>query len=194
MSTTFPTTLDSLSNPTGTTETLNPTPELGHAKQHENVNDAIEALQAKVGVNDSAVTTSHDYKIKNGGAIRKTAQVTTDSIAANASDSAKTLALGKACLAIKIETDYPAWVRVYSSAAAQSADASRLIADDPTGEHGVLLEVLTTSTNLVLNLAPAAACFSLESSPGTTLPITVTNKDTVSRAITATVTFVPMEG
>lgn len=59
MATNFPTSLDSLTNPLST-DTLNSP---SHADQHANVNDAVEALEAKVGVNSSAVTTSHDYKI-----------------------------------------------------------------------------------------------------------------------------------
>lgn len=65
LATNFPSNLDNLSNPQGT-DTL-----AGHAELHSNVNDALEALQAKVGVNDSAVTTSLDYRIKtleNSGA------------------------------------------------------------------------------------------------------------------------------
>lgn len=57
--TNFPTSLDSLVNPTATDRTN----VVSHADQHSNANDAIEALQAKVGVNGSAVTTSHDYKL-----------------------------------------------------------------------------------------------------------------------------------
>ena len=34
-----------------------------HSSQHSDVNDAVEALQAKVGVDGSAVTTSLDYKV-----------------------------------------------------------------------------------------------------------------------------------
>jgi len=59
MSTNFPTSLDSLTNPTPTDSELT----VSHSTQHSNANDAIEALQAKVGVNSSAVTTSHDYKL-----------------------------------------------------------------------------------------------------------------------------------
>lgn len=59
MATNFPTSLDSLINPVST-DKLNSPP---HATQHTNANDAIEALQAKVGVNSSAVTTSLDYKV-----------------------------------------------------------------------------------------------------------------------------------
>lgn len=59
MSINFPSSLDSLTNPTST-DKMNVVP---HADQHSNTNDAIEALEAKVGINGSAVTTSHDYKL-----------------------------------------------------------------------------------------------------------------------------------
>lgn len=59
MSTSFPTGLDSFTNPTGSDKLNDP----DHADQHANANDAIEALQAKVGIDSSAVTSSHDYKL-----------------------------------------------------------------------------------------------------------------------------------
>lgn len=60
MATNFPTTLDALANPTGSNTLNSPS----HSAQHANANDAIEALEAKVGVNSSAVTTSLDYKTR----------------------------------------------------------------------------------------------------------------------------------
>jgi hypothetical protein len=57
----FPTSLDALTNPTSA-DTLD-SATVPHATQHANANDAIEALQAKVGVDSSAVTTSLDYKV-----------------------------------------------------------------------------------------------------------------------------------
>ena len=60
MATLFPTSLDTLANPHSA---LAVNAEGGHAKQHIDSNDAIEALQAKVGINGSAVTTSLSYKI-----------------------------------------------------------------------------------------------------------------------------------
>lgn len=62
MATSFPTSLDALTNPTGSSSLTSP----DHAGQHTDANDAIEALQAKVGVNSSAVTSSLDYKITTG--------------------------------------------------------------------------------------------------------------------------------
>lgn len=60
MATGFPTSLDALTNPTSGQALNSPS----HSGQHTNANDAIEALQAKVGVNSSAVTTSLDYKMR----------------------------------------------------------------------------------------------------------------------------------
>ena len=60
MATNFPTSLDSLTNPQGTDSVQ----AVSHAAQHANANDAIEALEAKVGANNSAVTTSLDYRVR----------------------------------------------------------------------------------------------------------------------------------
>lgn len=61
MATNFPTSLDNLSNPASN----NKLGDAGvlHSDQHSNANDAIEALQAKVGINSSANTNSLDYKV-----------------------------------------------------------------------------------------------------------------------------------
>ena len=57
----FPITLDQLLNPTGV-DSVQLVP---HAAQHSNANDAIEALQVKVGVNDSTDVASLDYKVRD---------------------------------------------------------------------------------------------------------------------------------
>lgn len=59
MATSFPGGIDAFTNPTATDTLDSP----DHAAQHANVNDAVEALEAKVGIDGSAVTTSHDYKL-----------------------------------------------------------------------------------------------------------------------------------
>jgi predicted small metal-binding protein len=57
----FPTTLDQLLNPTGV-DSVQLVP---HAAQHSNANDAIEALETKVGVNNSTDVASLDYKVRD---------------------------------------------------------------------------------------------------------------------------------
>ena len=57
MSTSYPSALDAFANPASTDGLA------GHAAQHANANDAIEALQVKVGVNGSSDTASLDYRV-----------------------------------------------------------------------------------------------------------------------------------
>lgn len=58
----FPNSLDTFVNPVST-EYLGNAAGVGVASIFSSLNDAIEALEAKVGVNSSAVTSSHDYKL-----------------------------------------------------------------------------------------------------------------------------------
>jgi hypothetical protein len=64
-----------------------------HASQHSDLNDAVEALQAKVGADSSAVSSSHDYKIAQleagatGGKILQVLQTTTTTSSTTTSSS-----------------------------------------------------------------------------------------------------------
>lgn len=62
MATSYPTGLDTFTNPASSDLLSAGT---GHAAQHDNINDAVAALEAKVGINSSAVTTSLDFKINH---------------------------------------------------------------------------------------------------------------------------------
>jgi len=59
MATLFPTALDVLTNPHSGAPLHSP----GHADQHINANDAIEALEARVGITASADPLSHEYRL-----------------------------------------------------------------------------------------------------------------------------------
>ena len=61
MASNFPSSLDSFTNPSSSDAMDSVS--VPHATQHSDLNDAVEALQAKVGADSSAVTSSHDYKI-----------------------------------------------------------------------------------------------------------------------------------
>jgi len=65
----FPTSLDTLTNPITTSPLNSPS----HAGQHSDANDAIEALEAKVGITSSADTNSLDYKIAQKAPLRPVA-------------------------------------------------------------------------------------------------------------------------
>ncbi len=59
MATNYPTDLDTFDNPSASDKLDSPS----HSKQHADVNDAVEALEAKVGKDGSSDTSSHDYKL-----------------------------------------------------------------------------------------------------------------------------------
>jgi len=61
MATVFPGALDNFSNPSGSFTLYG----AGHSVLHGEERDALEAIEAKVGANSSAVTTSHDYKLSS---------------------------------------------------------------------------------------------------------------------------------
>lgn len=68
MATNFPNALDSLVNPTETDSLASPS----HLDQHININDAIEAIQEKIGVDNSVDSNSIDYRItqlESGGQV-----------------------------------------------------------------------------------------------------------------------------
>ena len=59
MATNYPTSLDQLVNPNSSDQLSAPS----HSEQHTNANDAIEALETKVGIDDSQDPTSLTYKV-----------------------------------------------------------------------------------------------------------------------------------
>ena len=67
-----------------------------------------------------------------------------------------TMDLGKLWLVKEIVSDTPVRVRIYDSAAARLADASRAAGVDPTGDHGLLCEAVTTLDQLDIPFAPWA--------------------------------------
>lgn len=61
MASSYPTALDSFTDPSASNKLNSPS----HSAQHANINDAVEKLEAKVGINSSTVATSIDYLLKN---------------------------------------------------------------------------------------------------------------------------------
>ena len=59
----FPTSLDTFSNPTGASSLTSP----DHAQQHSDINDAVEALEAKVAIGNTVLGTYTAYTPPLGG-------------------------------------------------------------------------------------------------------------------------------
>ena len=124
--------------------------------------------------------------------VRGTGQVTTGTLAASATENAS-IALSRTTELLVIATDYPAWVRVYSTAAARTADATRDITQDIEAGKGLQAEVITRTGALSIPMSPAPVVCNLDTPATTTLYLAITNLDTVARAITATFTHLKLE-
>jgi len=92
----------------------------------------------------------------------------------------------------KIQTSHAAWVRIYSSNAARTADAPRLQTDDPATDAGVIAEAITIGSQTV-TVTPAIAGFNDESPPTTNIPMAVTNLTGFTANISVTLTLLQTE-
>ena len=122
---------------------------------------------------------------------RTSANAATASIADGASaiiqiTAAKTYAL------LKIQTSAAAWVTLYISDAARTADASRNETTDPLPGAGVIAEVIT-SDGAIQNITPGTLGWNDESTPTTDAYLKVVNKSGSTQAITVTLHFVALE-
>lgn len=90
----------------------------------------------------------------------------------------------------KITTSAPMRVRLYADSAYLSADAPRAAGTDPTGDHGVMLDVVTTDETLGLVMSPLVDGFTVagpSSVVGEIVPVLVDG--TGVSAVDATVLF-----
>ena len=126
-------------------------------------------------------------------ASRSTASVTTTSIANNASTNVSITAGFKTYALLKITTDHPAWVRVYTDGASRTADSSRSQGTDPTAGSGVIAEAITSASPQTVLVSPGTIGFSNETSPSTNIELAVTNLSGATRTITVTLTIVQLE-
>jgi hypothetical protein len=123
---------------------------------------------------------------------RTTVSLTTPSIASGALDSSSVIGF-KSYALYKVATTAAAWVRIYTSAAAQTLDASRLLGTDPVPGNGVVAEVVTTGATSQL-ISPATIGFNDNTPPTTAIYVTVSNQSGSSAAITVTLTINQLEG
>ena len=120
---------------------------------------------------------------------RTSTSISTGSIA-NDATSNQTVSIGPTYAILKIQTNFAAWVRVYTDTTSRTNDASRLITDDPTPDAGVLAEVISTGAETI-KLSPAAIGWTDDAS--NTVPLAITNKSGASADVTVTLTTVQLE-
>jgi hypothetical protein len=130
--------------------------------------------------------------VSGGGTTRTTAAVTSSSLADGANENLTITGTGKAGQLLAVEVDQAAWITVYCSQAARTADAGRLETEDPSPGSGVLAEIITTGAQQI-TMTPAVNYFNFEAVPADEVYIKVVNKSGASNTITATLSIVPVE-
>lgn len=106
---------------------------------------------------------------------RETISFETGSLANAATENAL-IPLGSFGHIRKVTADRSCRIRLYSSAAARTADASRPIGTDPDGEHGLQMDLYLTPSNLVWEMAQAVAYYDGQSTPDGNVFAAIENK------------------
>lgn len=147
---------------------------------HQHFMDLADATDAALSVVQSS----------SGFSARDTDTVSTASLADGATGNV-TLTLKPGYRVLKVETNVPARVRVYDSAAHRTSDASRPVGTDPSGVHGVVLDLVTTASTLAFWLSPVVDGYTADASD--TVPLAVTNLSGAASVVTVTVTWIRSE-
>lgn len=132
-----------------------------------------------------------DVADTGSGAAEADVTHTTASLANGASEDF-TLAVGKLGVAKILTTDRAAWVRLYRTAAARTADSSRVVTDDPLPGTGVLFDFTTTAGTLTIGCSPPVWLTNGDDPPTSTIYGTVTNLGSTG-TVTVTLTATPVE-
>lgn len=154
MATNFPTSLDSFTNPASGNFLNSP----DHASEHANANDAIAALETKVGIASSAVTTTHDYKLSGVTGSDKAASKTGTEILTN-----KTLTSPVVRLWDGWEDANESWT--YSSVSGTTGVIT--VPSDATTKYQAGMRVKFTQTTVKYAIITAVATTSLTVYTGT---------------------------
>lgn len=123
---------------------------------------------------------------------RFSVSTTTGTLSNNGSAYPNLSGAAKSYLLYSIQTDRAAWVRVYTTSAARSADASRDIDVDPLPGAGVLAEIITTQATTVA-MTPATMGFNMDSTPAEVIYLAVTNRSGSSATVNVTLTILKTE-
>jgi hypothetical protein len=102
-----------------------------------------------------------------------------------------TISLGASYSALRLSTSEPAWVRIYNSVAAQSADAARAFGDPPATPRGLIIDEVTTVGNLAVVLQGlgigGVVGSNLDQPFGAGIPVTIQNRSSEDVSINLSV-------
>lgn len=130
-------------------------------------------------------------EVGSGGSLQSRAsKSSTASSLANGATANGTVDGFKGYALYSIQTSHAAWVRVYISSAARTADASRAETSDPAPDAGVIAEVITAGAETV-KFGPAILGYTDDAS--TNVEIAVTNKSGSTNNVTVTLNLLKLE-
>lgn len=157
MATNFPSSLDD--STTIPAESANTKLSTNHVTAHQNIQDAIEAIETKVGANSSAVTTSHDYKLNEvtstDKAVGKTAtqSISNKTITSSTYNGVSLTTGGSATDVLNAQGNYIAGATVDASTTVkggvEEATQAEVEARTATGGTGARLAITTSNITTV---------------------------------------------
>ncbi len=122
---------------------------------------------------------------------RTSVSATTASLA-NDAQGASDITGFKSYSLMSIQTDRAAWVRLYTTTAARSADTLRTQGVDPSPSAGVIAEVITSGAATVA-FTPAVLGFNNESTPTTVIPALIKNLSGSTSTVEVTLQILQLE-
>ena len=141
---------------------------------------------------DNAASQWEPGTISASASTRSTVTQTTASIADGASDNVTFSSTGKAGQFIKVTTDRAAWVTLYNTTAARTADSARAETTDPDPGSGVVLEVITTGADTV-QVTPTSGYYNDETTPLSELYAKIVNKSGVTSTVQVDIVLLSLE-
>lgn len=92
-----------------------------------------------------------------------------------------------------LASDFPAWIRVYETAAARIADISRPLGVPIQNGMGLVAEVSTSVARLAVKQSPILLFDNGDAPRQRRIYLSVLNRDSVARAPLITITHLPLE-
>ena len=184
----------SMTGPTGPTGPTGATGPLLNVNLNGSPQGNVDTLNFSTNLSVSVVNSTATITASGGGVglTSRTNVLATSNILSSGATANLTISGYKTYALLAITVSAAAWVRVYTSTAARTADSSRLQTEDPLPGSGVIAEVITAGAALQL-ISPGTIGFSSESPATTSIPIAVTNLSGGSTTITVTLTLVQLE-
>ena len=122
---------------------------------------------------------------------RTTDTATTGSLASGSAANLN-MTTAKSYVLQKIQTNYAAWVTVYTDVTSRTNDASRAETTDPLPGSGVIAEVITSGATTQI-LTPGVIGWNNDSTPSTNTYVKVVNKESSAYPIQVTLHYLKLE-